>query len=52
MWVIYIYFIIDYSTVKIERMSDQYGFYYNFREIEQQKLHLLLLYIKCVSVVC
>ena len=44
-------FIIGYSTVKIERLSDWYWFYYNFREIEQQKVHHQLLYIKCVSVV-
>ena len=42
-------FIIGYSTVKIERVSDRYLFSYNFREIEEQKLHLLLFYIKCVS---
>ena len=50
-WVIDIDFIIGYSTVKIERVSDQYWFYYNFHEIEQQSIHLLILYIKCVSVV-
>ena len=43
-------FIIGYSTVKIERVSDQYFIYYSFYEIEQQKLHHLILYIKCVSV--
>ena len=48
---IYIDFIIGYSTVKIERVSDQYLFYYNIRDIEQRNLHLMLLYIKCVSVV-
>ena len=50
-WVIDIDFIIDYSTVKIDRVSDRCWFYYNFREIEQRNLHHLLLYIKCVSVV-
>ena len=50
-WVISIDFNIGYSTVKTERVSDRYWFYYNFRKIEQQKLHHLLLYIKCVSVV-
>ena len=50
-WVIDIGFIIGYYTVKIERVSDRYLFYYNFLEIEEQKLHLLLLYIKCMSVV-
>ena len=29
-----IYFIIGYSTVKIERISDQYLFYYNCSDIE------------------
>ena len=43
-------FIIGYSTVKIERVSDRYWFYYNFRDIELRKLHLLVLHIKCVSV--
>ena len=43
-------FIIGYSTVKIERVNDRYWFYYNFRDIELRKLHLLLLHIKCVSV--
>ena len=37
--------IIGSSTVDIERVSDLYRFYYNYRDIEQQKLHLLLLYI-------
>ena len=50
-WVIDIDFIIGYYTVKIERVSDRYWFYYNLCEIEQQKLYHLLLYIKCVSVV-
>ena len=45
-----IYFITGYSTVKIERVSDWYWFYYNFREIEQKNLHILLFYIKFVSV--
>ena len=45
-----IVFIIGYSTVKIERVSDRYWFNYNFCEIEQQKLHNLLLYIKHMSV--
>ena len=49
--VIDIDFIIGYSAVKIERVSDIYSFYYNYRKIEQWKLHHLLLYIKCVSVV-
>ena len=44
-------FIIGYSTVKLKRVSDRYLFYYNFHDIEQQKLHHILLYIKCVSVV-
>ena len=43
-------FIICYSTVKFDRVSDRYLFYYNYRDIEKQKLHLLLLYLKCVSV--
>ena len=34
-------FIICYSTVKIERVSD----------LEQQKLHIMILYIECMSVV-
>ena len=50
-WVINIYFIIGYSTVKIWRVSDQCWCYYNFRNIKQQKLHLLIFYIKCGSVV-
>ena len=45
------YFIIGYSIVKIERVSDRYLFYYHLRDIEQQKIHLLLFYIKCMSVV-
>ena len=45
-----IYFNIAYYTLKIEIVSAQYCFYYNFCEIEQKKLHLLILYIKCVSV--
>ena len=44
-------FIIGYSTVKIERVSDRYRFYHNFHEIEQQKIHCLLFYTKCASVV-
>ena len=44
-------FIIGYYTVKIERVSDRYRFYYNLRGIEQQKLHHLLFYIKYVNVV-
>ena len=43
-------FIIRDSTVKIERVSNRYLFYYNFREIEKRKLHFLLFYIECVSV--
>ena len=46
-----IYFIIGYYTVKTERVSDQYLFYYNSREIEQRKLHIMILYIRCVRVV-
>ena len=37
--------LIGTSTVKIERVSDQYCFYYTIRDIEQQNLHLILLYI-------
>ena len=37
--------ITGYSTVKIERVSDQYYYYYNFLEIEQRTLNLLLLCI-------
>ena len=44
-------FIVGYYIVKIERVSDRYLFNYNFRDIEQQKIHLSLLYIKCVIVV-
>ena len=44
-------FIIGYSTVNIDRVSGRYLFYYNFCEIGQLKLHLLLFYIKCVSVI-
>ena len=29
-----------------ERVSDQYWFYYDIRDIEQQKVHFLLLYIE------
>ena len=32
--------IVGSSTVKIERVSDKYYVYYNFREIEQGKLHI------------
>ena len=32
--------IIGYSAVNIVWVSDQYCFYYNFREIEQWKIHL------------
>ena len=35
-------FVIGYSTVKIDRVSDQYLFYYNLRGIEQRILHILL----------
>ena len=48
--VIDIDFFIGCSTVKIERVKDQYLFYYNLREIEKLKLHILILYIKCVSI--
>ena len=44
-------FIIGYSTVKIERVSHQYLFYYNFREIEQQNMHLLIFHIVFLGVV-
>ena len=33
-------------------MTDLCLFYYNYHDIEQQKLHHLLLYIKSVSVFC
>ena len=36
--------IVGSSIVKIDRVSDRYCFYYNFSDIEQQMLHLLLLY--------
>ena len=49
--VIDINFIISYSTVKMDRVSDQYQFYYNLCDIEQQNLHIMLLYIKLLSVV-
>ena len=32
--------IIGYSTVKIDKVSDWYWFYYNYCEIEQQNVHL------------
>ena len=37
--------IIGSYKVKIERVSDQYCFYYTMRDIEQQNLHLMLFYI-------